>query len=503
MATGLVATNFDVPHRRVICGISDETGVPQKRGGGAEVPAARRGRWRARHGADEMSPAEREADDVVNDDLINADIGDTSAATCVLKPRRIPRQFPRQAKQTGGQIHRVCVVGGGPAGLACCRALCDAGLDVTLVQESRGLGGKMCTKFAISPDDPSLHFDMGVQLLIPQGPFREALQEGGDVIAPWPRPGRFKKIQCSGDWTRWRIVHTLDLSTDGCVVGVPSMSRIGRYLATRCDGLAVHVDRTACVRGRDPRTGQWEVEWKREAATGGQLRYRPELADVDTTTSRGDFDAVVLSFEANKILRGCKSGYKMVQPSATPEIRNRIAGRAKTSQLWNLMVAFDVELPMPWDAASVEGHRSIGWVAVNSSKPQRARTPQCFMVFSTQEWADWKQWGKREVERDLLEEFLGFLDQVLERRPPKPCFVLSGRWGNNTETVLTGDKSPGNFPMRALGYHEGQVGAVWDAASCMAATGDWTRGFSVSDAYSAGLEAASAVLSGANRKATR
>lgn len=184
----------------------------------------------------------------------------------------------------------------------------------------------------------------------------------------------------------------------------------------------------------------------------------------------------------------------MVQASATPELKRRIGGKTKTSQMWNLMVAFDSELSMPWDAACIEGHPSISWVAVDSSKPERAKVPQCFMVFSTQAWADWKQWGKREVERDLLHEFLGFLQQLLGQKPPKPSFVLAGRWGNNTETVLTGDKPTGEFPMRALGHHEGQAEAVWDAGGRMGATGDWTRGFSASDAYSAGLEIADSVM---------
>mmetsp|Transcript_103330 Transcript_103330/g.313558 ORF Transcript_103330/g.313558 Transcript_103330/m.313558 type:complete len:433 (+) Transcript_103330:3-1301(+) len=399
------------------------------------------------------------------------------------------RHFPPPAEL--GALRSVCVVGGGPAGLACCRTLCEAGLEVTLVQESRGLGGKLCTKFINGPEDPSLHFDMGVQLLRPRGALCSELE---GVVEPWPAPGRFKRVECSGDWRRWRLVGASDLPTEGCVVGVPSMSKIGRHLAARCQGLTLHVDRTAHVRGRVPKTGQWEVEWKREAANGGQIRYRPELADKPAEVGRADFDAVVLAFEANKILRGCKSGYKMTQPSATPELRGRIQGKARTSQLWNLMVAFDRELPMPWDAASVEGHPSIAWVAVNSSKPQRARVPQCFMVFSTSAWADWKQWSKREVERDFLEEFLCFLQEVLGRRPPRPCYVLSGRWGNNTETVLTGERPQGDFPMRALGHHEGHGSIVWDAPGRMGATGDWTRGFSVSDAYTAGQEMAAVVL---------
>ena len=55
----------------------------------------------------------------------------------------------------------------------------------------------------------------------------------------------------------------------------------------------------------------------------------------------------------------------------TPALRPKLSG-TKTSQIWNLMVAFDRELPMPWDAAVIKGHGSLAWVAVDSSKPERA-----------------------------------------------------------------------------------------------------------------------------------
>ncbi|CAJ1344496.1 unnamed protein product [Effrenium voratum] len=385
----------------------------------------------------------------------------------------------------------VCVVGGGPSGLACCKRLCDAGLRVTLVQESRGLGGKLCTKFVNGKEDPTLHFDMGVQLLRPAGPLADQLKE---IVEPWPKAGRYKRISCAGDWSRWYVSSTQDLPVDNLVVGVPSMSAIGRHLADQCPNLQVHIDRTAHVEGRKYATGQWVVNWSRQEANLGQLRYRPELAEKVEEVERGEFDAVVLAFEANKILRGCKSGYKMVQPSITPSLRQRLDKRTKTSQCWNLMVAFDQELPMPWDAAMVDGHGALAWVAVDSSKPSRAKVPQCFMVFSTNEWAAWKQWSKKEVERVLLNDFLAFLKEVLGSWPPAPCFVLSGRWGNNTEAVITGVPPSGDFPARALGHFEGPGAPIWDREERMGATGDWARGFSVNDAYSAGLEMADAML---------
>jgi predicted NAD/FAD-dependent oxidoreductase len=208
-----------------------------------------------------------------------------------------------------------------------------------------------------------------------------------------------------------------------------------------------------------------------------------------------------LAFESNKVIRGCKSGYKMTSSSCTPHIRQRLAGRGgpKTGQIWNLMVAFDQELKMPWDAADVEGHPAISWVAVDSSKPSRARVPQCFMCFSTREWADYQQWGKGEVDRELTKELLDLLERVLGVRPPRPSFVMSGRWGNSTEAVMSGKPPEGEFPARNLTFHEGPAEVVWDEERGMGATGDWTRGFSVSDAYEAGQELAASILNGADR----
>ena len=197
----------------------------------------------------------------------------------------------------------VCVVGGGPSGLAVCRTLCDAKLPVVLIQESRGLGGKLCTKFVKGKEDPRLHFDMGVQLLRPLGRFAEELQ---GVVKPWPLPGRFKCITCKGDWNKWCIEKSEDLPVDGLVVGIPSMSAIGRHLASKCEGLEVHVDRTAQVQGRQRKTGKWSVMWSRAEANVGQIRYRPELAEGKSEASYRNFDAVVLAFEANKILQGAK-----------------------------------------------------------------------------------------------------------------------------------------------------------------------------------------------------
>lgn len=127
-------------------------------------------------------------------------------------------------------------------------------------------------------------------------------------MKPWPAAGRFKRISCTGDWSKWSIEGTEDLPVDGLVVGIPSMSAIGRHLASKCQGLEVHVDRTAQVQGRQRKTGKWSVMWSGAEANAGQLRYRPELASGASEASYRNFDAVVLAFEANKILQGDVEG---------------------------------------------------------------------------------------------------------------------------------------------------------------------------------------------------
>lgn len=47
----------------------------------------------------------------------------------------------------------------------------------------------------------------GVQVLNPTGKFAEELE---GVVKPWPLPGRFKRISCSGDWQKWSIKETKD-----------------------------------------------------------------------------------------------------------------------------------------------------------------------------------------------------------------------------------------------------------------------------------------------------
>mmetsp|Transcript_54446 Transcript_54446/g.74420 ORF Transcript_54446/g.74420 Transcript_54446/m.74420 type:complete len:731 (-) Transcript_54446:238-2430(-) len=397
----------------------------------------------------------------------------------------------------------VCVVGGGPAGLACCATLRQAGVRVCLVQESRGVGGKLCTKYAGKggKKDPTLHFDMGVQMFKPHGEMVEAVKE---VVAPWPAPGRF--VELAAPPTASAGIHiTRRLPTEGLVVGVPTMSRVGRHLLERVQGIdgakeamEIHLDRTAVVHGKTTQ-GEWLVRWGQGRANNSQLRTRPELQQR-AAQEQGAFDAVILAFEANKIKKGCGSGYKQVGSSSTPRI-TRALREVRTGQVWNLMLAFASPVgPLDWDAAVIVGNPTVAWMANDSSKPGRAVQPECWMAFSTIAWASKKRWSKREVEQQLREAVCGLLKRATGgRKLPRVVFTEAGRWGNSTLTCTNGVTSKAEFPARCLLLSEEKKEpappeSVWDRNEQMGACGDWAAGFSVSDAYASGVTLANEIL---------
>lgn len=76
--------------------------------------------------------------------------------------------LPRQHHHTSQARRNVCtqagkkalVVGGGFAGLAAAKSLINQGNEVVLVDQSRGLGGRVCTRRA-KVDGNELTFDHG------------------------------------------------------------------------------------------------------------------------------------------------------------------------------------------------------------------------------------------------------------------------------------------------------------------------------------------------------
>lgn len=219
---------------------------------------------------------------------------------------------------------RVVVVGAGLAGLSCARALQAAGADVTILEKSRGPGGRLATRRR-----EDWQGDIGAQYFTARDPeFVETVAEweATGVVAPWR--GRLVKLQgadashVDDGQLRW--------------VGVPRMSAITRWLAKDLD-----VRPQARVVGLRRQGEYWVVE-----TDGGDS---PEVVEH-----------VVLAVPA---------------PQAEPLLRLHApslaaaAGSARMQGCWAAVVR-GLEPAPAFDAAFVVNH-PLRWIARDGSKPGR------------------------------------------------------------------------------------------------------------------------------------
>jgi len=360
---------------------------------------------------------------------------------------------------SAGPIQTVCIIGGGPAGIACGVILAEAGVKVTLIQEARGLGGRACTRMPKGRENP-IQFDFGVQMLRLRGPLLEKMLEL-ELVKQWA-PNRLRRFTFQRN-----EIKTSHMEGE-FYVGVPRMSVAFRHLAESAGpNLKVILDRSAQVTSRS--MNKTQVMWKRHSANRGQAVVRKSLNDGETRDQCGMFDAVVLAFEALKIVKGCKSGYKKARPSATPYLRKE-AKKIRHHQIRVLMIAFEEPIESHFDAAEIRAHKNIRWIANNSSKPDRPDGPQCWVVHSTVQYGgicERQRIHRKEVERTLKKDFFAILRRVGIKYIPRVAFTQIARWGACTSTVLDGTRE-----------------CVWDPQNRMGGCGDWCKANDINDLYS-------------------
>ena len=254
---------------------------------------------------------------------------------------------------------RVAIIGAGLAGLVVARQL-DARADVTVFEKSRGVGGRMATRYAAD-----FEFDHGAQFFTARTPeFRQFLGPLIDAgaVANWP--ASFVELKGS---TVAAARHWDDAYPH--FVGTPRMNAIGKYLA----------------RGLDVRL-QTPVVAIEKTSQGWQLQG-------ESQAELGCFDWVVLTAPA-------------AQTAILGEgIRNLDAACAAAAMhaCFALLMGFDERRALDWDAALVR-EADISWISVNSSKPGRTNR-MTLVVHSTNAWADAHiDDDTREVQHHLIGE---------------------------------------------------------------------------------------------------
>ena len=325
----------------------------------------------------------------------------------------------------------IAIIGAGMAGLSCAQRLAAGRHKVRLFDKGRGPGGRMSTRRA-STGLGELRWDHGAQYFTARSPeFVAAVTtwQAEGVVAPWQ--ARFVRILADG-------THDTDEAASR-FVGVPAMNSVIRAMAAPL-----------------------EVDWgcRIVSVSGTAGRYILHREDGQQT---GPFTRVVVAVPAEQVAG--------LLGDVAPEIA-QIADTARSAPCWSVMLAFEAPLDAPFDAAKCETG-PIGWMARNSSKPQRGPGE----TWVLQADADWSR-AHIEMQPDgVAEHLLGAFRDIVPA--PEPQYQAGHRWRfAKVERPAAG---------------EAELAA---ASRGILACGDWARAARVEAAWLSGQSAARRLIEG-------
>lgn len=264
---------------------------------------------------------------------------------------------------------QIAIVGAGIAGLACARALVEAGLDPVIFDKSRGVGGRLATRRT----DSGLQFDHGAPCVTATDAAFAAVLERAEeegAVSRWNRP-----------------LHMAE-DTGPRYVGLPGMSGFARYLGRDLD-----IRTGVSVSAVTPEGSGWLV-------TAG-----------DQSVS---CDRVILTLPVTQILRLLGPDHPLAADVSA----------VRMSPCLTLMAAFS-GTRQPGDRADAERAADLDTVLLDSSKPGRKSDEQSWVAHATADFS------RRHLERDVTEIaklMLPLLCDHIGRSPSEAFHAVAHRW---------------------------------------------------------------------------
>lgn len=238
---------------------------------------------------------------------------------------------------------RTLVIGAGMAGIACARALRDAGRPVRVIDKGRGIGGRMATRRAETSAGQPLRFDHGAQYVTARDPGFAALLTASAAAALWA-----------------------DGAAHPHYVGLPGMSGLPRALA---DGLDVSLG--------------VEVAEVRRAGAIWQVATRDTVIEAEH---------VVLAVPAPQVAPLIGADHPLAARLEAVEI----------APCLTLMAAFPADAPAPFVSRKLsEG--PLAFIARDSSKPGRPGGAVAWVAQASPGWsAAHLEQDRQEMARRML-----------------------------------------------------------------------------------------------------
>lgn len=334
----------------------------------------------------------------------------------------------------GSSLRRAVVVGAGPAGLSAASRLARTGVDVTVLEKSRGIGGRVATRRTRG----GLAFDHGAQFVTVRGASFSAFLNGASEIGsasewnPITDPSRFRVAGGSTD-------HAVSGPPSQWFVGTPGMSSLFQHLAS---GLSIRTELTAT----------------RVDLTEHEVWVDAIQSDIGPQRL-GPFDAAIIAVPATQA--NALAGH-------LPDISASLS-KVVMTPCWALMLAFPGNLELPSDVFR-RSDGPIAWVTRDTSKPGRIPDVTTLVVHASPDWSrDHLEGDPGTVSTHLFDA----LPAVVGRNLPDPLHAVAHRWRYAQTAVPLGAPYLEAIGRRVLIGGDWATGArveaAWDSGEAMAA----------------------------------
>lgn len=358
-----------------------------------------------------------------------------SRPTAMHAQRTDPAEYMRRvAKPRFAPNPKVVVVGAGLSGLIAARTLADHGVEVTVVEKSRGAGGRMATRRV----DDSSCFDHGAQYFTARDErFRRYVDSWmhQGLVEEWP-------TESANDANRIVVLRDGVIQSESKsvqrFVPVPGMNALGKYLASGLD-----------------------VRYETQVA---KLTHRSGgyLLEDEQGRLRSEYDQVILAIPTDQAA-------ELLRPFSS--LADEVAS-IRMNPCWAVMASFARPVTQAWAGAFL--HDSfLSWTARNSTKPGRSPAIEDVVIHATPEWTS------QHLEREPLEVSEAVLKEfwrVTGLEAMEPTRVQSHRW------------------RYAIPAEPCQHGCLIDETLTLIACGDWAAGSRVEGAFLSGMAAAGRIL---------
>ena len=248
---------------------------------------------------------------------------------------------------------KIAILGCGVAGLSAARELRRNGIEVTLYDKSRGVGGRMSTRYA-----GEWEFDHGAQYFTVQDPdFQTEIDRDiqAGVVARWDAKALYLKTgELSVDTGRNRYV------------GQPRMNNLPKYWAQDLD---VNLGRRVTSIAQ---TDSWTLHFEDGSSASG-------------------FDGIISTLPPAQA--------EAILPEGYAKTRSVVA--SKMHVCFCLMVGLAEPVDPGWDSLRVK-NLPIDWIAINSAKPGRSKVVGTIVVHSEAGWSD----ANVDTDRDWIQDVM-------------------------------------------------------------------------------------------------